>query len=69
MRSYKDLTVYQKGYELTLLVYKLTQKFPKEELYGLTSQMRRAAVSILSNTWPVKCLIYKELFHWSRIVG
>lgn len=49
MKSYKDLTVYQKGYELTLQVYRLTQEFPKEEMYGLTSQMRRAAVSIPSN--------------------
>lgn len=49
LTSYKDLTVWQKSTELVIEVYKLTQKFPKEELYGLTNQMRRAAVSIPSN--------------------
>lgn len=47
--SYKDLTVWQKSITLTLLVYELTRSFPKEELYGLTSQMRRAAASIPAN--------------------
>lgn len=49
LKSYKDLKVWQKGYKLTLETYKTTVKFPKSELYGLTSQMRRAAVSIPSN--------------------
>ena len=49
MKSHKELTVYQKSYQLCLDVYKLTKGFPKEEIYGLTSQMRRAAVSIPSN--------------------
>ncbi len=47
--SYKDLIVWQKSYELLLSIYKLTKSFPKEELYGLTSQIRRCAVSIPSN--------------------
>lgn len=47
--TYKDLIVWQKAVELVKEVYKLTAKFPKEEVYGLTSQMRRAAVSIPSN--------------------
>jgi len=47
--SYKDLTVWQKAMELVIEVYLLTEKFPKEELYGLTSQMRRSAISIPSN--------------------
>ncbi|MFH0806273.1 MAG: four helix bundle protein [Candidatus Brennerbacteria bacterium] len=47
--TYRDLTVWQKGVTLTVEMYKLTEKFPKEELYGLTSQMRRAAISIPSN--------------------
>jgi four helix bundle protein len=49
VRDYKELIAYQKSYELVLLVYRLTETFPKEEIYGLTSQIRRAAVSIPSN--------------------
>lgn len=48
-KTYKELIVWQKSYRLSLQVYELTQKFPKEEIYGLTSQIRRAAVSIPSN--------------------
>lgn len=48
-KSFKDLRVWQKGMEVVEDTYKLTKKFPKEELYGLTSQVRRAAVSIPSN--------------------
>jgi len=47
--SYKDLIVWQKAMDLVLEVYSLTKLFPKEELYGLTSQIRRAVVSIPSN--------------------
>ncbi len=47
--SYRDLRVWQQGMALVLAIYKHTRAFPKEELYGLTSQMRRAAVSIPSN--------------------
>ncbi len=47
--KYEDLKVWQKAFELTLLVYRGTQGFPTQEIYGLTSQMRRAAVSIASN--------------------
>jgi len=47
--SYKDLIVWQKSYELSLLVYKFSKIFPREEIYGLTSQIRRCAVSIPSN--------------------
>ena len=49
LKNYKDLTVWQKAYQLCLEIYKLTKTFPKEEIYGLSSQMRRAAVSIPSN--------------------
>lgn len=49
MNSYKDLKVWQKSIELVVQVYTLTKSFPKEELYGLTSQIRRAAISIPSN--------------------
>ncbi len=49
IQSYKDLEVWKKSVSLTLEIYKLTLKFPKEELYGLTLQIRRAMVSIPSN--------------------
>jgi four helix bundle protein len=49
IHSYKDLIVWQKSMDLVCLVYELTEQFPKEEIYGLTSQMRRSAVSIPSN--------------------
>jgi four helix bundle protein len=48
-KCFRDLTVWQKGIRLTVLVYQLSKGFPREEIYGLTSQMRRAAVSIPSN--------------------
>jgi len=48
-KSFKDLIVWQKAYKLTLEIYKVTGKFPNCEQYGLTSQIRRAAVSIPSN--------------------
>jgi len=47
--NYKNLLVWQKGHALVLSRYKSTEKFPQTEAYGLTSQMRRAAVSITSN--------------------
>src|SRR4030043_1480943 len=49
VKDYKDLKVWQKGTEIVDKVYALTAKFPKEELYGLTLQMRKASVSIPSN--------------------
>lgn len=49
LKSYKELKVWKKAYKLTLQVYKITSDFPKSELYGLTSQMRRSALSIPTN--------------------
>ena len=49
IKSYNDLIAWQKAIELVRDVYKATQGFPKEEMYGLTSQIRRSAVSIPSN--------------------
>ena len=49
VNSYKDLIVWQKAVDLVVEIYKLTDKFPKSEIYGLVSQMRRSAVSIPSN--------------------
>jgi four helix bundle protein len=48
-RSYKDLVVWRKAMELVAEVYKVTSAFPKYELYGLTTQLRRAAVSVPCN--------------------
>jgi four helix bundle protein len=48
-RSYKDLVAWQKAMDLVTSTYRLSGKFPKEEVFGLTSQLRRAAVSIPSN--------------------
>jgi four helix bundle protein len=47
--SFKDLIIWQKSADLAVLVYKITRSFPSEEMYGLTSQMRRASISISSN--------------------
>lgn len=47
--KFEDLIVWQKSHQLVLAVYKATSHFPKEELYGLASQMRRAAVSVPAN--------------------
>jgi len=49
LKSYKDLKVWQRAYQLCLEIYKITKGFPDEEKYGLTSQLRRAAVSVPSN--------------------
>ena len=48
-QSYQDLVVWQKAMQLVKLIYELTKKLPKEEIYALSSQMRRASVSIPSN--------------------
>jgi four helix bundle protein len=48
-RPYQDLVAWKKAMELVTKVYQATQQFPKDEMYGLTSQLRRAAVSIPSN--------------------
>src|SRR3990167_34590 len=47
--SYKDLVVWKKSIDLATLTYKLTDKFPREEIYGISSQLKRAAVSVASN--------------------
>ncbi len=49
IESYRDLIVWQRAIEMTVAIYRLTREFPKEELYGLASQLRRASVSVASN--------------------
>jgi len=48
-QAFQDLVVWQRAMEMTVSIYRLTRSFPPDELYGLTSQMRRAAVSVASN--------------------
>lgn len=47
--SYRDLIVWQRAVEMTVALYRLTKLFPREELFGLASQLRRAGVSVASN--------------------
>ncbi|HEY6307726.1 MAG TPA: four helix bundle protein [Candidatus Angelobacter sp.] len=49
MRNYRDLQVWTKAHRLTLELYQMSRTFPREEIYGLTSQLRRAAVSMGAN--------------------
>jgi four helix bundle protein len=68
LRHYQELIVWQKAMELAKAVYQATQNFPKEETYGLRSQMRRAAVSVPSNIAEGQgCGSSKEFLHGLRI--
>lgn len=49
IQKFTDLEVWKNSHELTIFVYKITKNFPKEEIFGITSQIRRASVSIESN--------------------
>ncbi len=49
MRDFRELKVWEKAHQLALAIYRVTSKFPKDELYSLTSQMRRASASIPTN--------------------
>ena len=49
MKNFRELEVWEKGHELTLAVYRATARFPNDERYGLTSQMRRSCVSVPAN--------------------
>jgi four helix bundle protein len=48
-QSFRELQIWQKAMQLTMAIFRLTRSFPREELYGLTGQLRRAAVSVPSN--------------------
>lgn len=68
VHSYKDLIVWQRSIELVFEVYAITSAFPKEELFGLVSQMRRSVVSIPSNIAEGRCRGTKNDFtHFLRI--
>ena len=49
IKTYRDLDIWKRGMEFVKKVYVVTEKFPKEEIYGLSSQMRRSAISVPSN--------------------
>lgn len=49
MRNFRNYEVWKKSHQFTLIVYNISQKFPKEEMFGLTSQLRRACLSIPTN--------------------
>ncbi len=67
MSSYKDLDVWNKSLDLCINIYKITESFPKEDLYGLTSQIRRASVSIPSNVSEGSKRGKKEFLHFLKI--
>lgn len=49
MKDFRSLKVWEKGHELVLKIYRVTENFPKQEMYGITSQIRRSAVSVPTN--------------------
>ena len=65
--SYRDLVAWQKGLDLVVEIYRITEGFPKSEIYGLTSQLRRAAVSVPSNIAEGQAHFSKQEFrHFLR---
>ena len=64
MTDYKDLIVWQKSMELARIIYRLTSRFPRDEVFGLTNQIRRAVVSIPSNIAEGSD---REFIHFLRI--
>jgi four helix bundle protein len=62
MQHYGQLLVWQKAMDLTVFCYEITMPFPKEERYGLTSQIRRGAVSIPSNIAEGHCRFHTKEF-------
>lgn len=55
MQDFRQMAVWQKAHELTLAVYRVTAKFPREEQYGITSQVRRCAASVPANLAEGRC--------------
>jgi four helix bundle protein len=67
IEGYKQLVVWQKSMDLVTEIYKISGKFPKSEIFGLTSQMRRAAVSVPSNIAEGSRRLKNERVHFLRI--
>src|ERR1700686_2110288 len=62
-RSYRDLVAWQKAMKFVTAIYEVTQRFPSEERYGLTNQLRRASVSVPSNIAEGQARFSKKEFH------
>ena len=71
VKRYTDLVAWQKGMDLVEVIYRVTKTFPKEEVYGITAQMRRAAISIPSNIAEGHCRSGRREFvhHLSIALG
>ncbi|MBN2307274.1 four helix bundle protein [Candidatus Peregrinibacteria bacterium] len=68
MKSFKEAIVWQKSYKLTLFIYRITAQFPRAEEFGLKSQLRRAAVSLISNfAEGFKRISYKERIQYYKM--
>jgi len=68
IQKFTDLVVWQEGHKLVLLIYRTTKKFPKSEIFGLTAQIQRAAVSVTSNVAEgFGRYTYKERSHFYYI--
>lgn len=67
MKSYKELVVWKKAVELSTLIYQITDKFPKSEIYSITNQIRRCAVSIPSNIAEGQVRGHNEFVQFLRV--
>ena len=67
MKTYQELIVWQKAVDLCVLIYKITDTFPKSELYGLTNQIRRSSVSIPSNIAEGSMRGHKEFIQFLKV--
>lgn len=67
IQSYKELEAYKKSYEFVIKIYNITQSFPKEEIYGLVSQVRRSVISIPSNIAEGYRRGSKEYVHFLKV--
>jgi four helix bundle protein len=74
MKNFKELKIWQKGFEIAVNSFKLVASFPKEEKFGISSQITRSAVSISSNIAEgssrssEKSIIVIWSFHWGRVL-
>lgn len=67
IESFKDLIVYQKAYKLAMIVFEITRKFPKEEMYSLTDQIRRSSRSITANIAEARAKRRYEKFFVNKL--
>lgn len=68
IKSFTDLLAWREAHKLVILIYEITKKFPKEEIFGLTNQLRRAVISITSNIAEgFSRISYKEKIHFYSV--